>query len=92
LISSYNGIIFDVECHGPFEVDVISVSIGGMLGRIVSIHFSNIGETHVFTLCVVFFRESSLVIVPGETTPPTLPLQIDGGLIEKVLAKMVGSY
>ena len=33
---SYNGIMFDVEARGPFEVYVISVSVGGMLGRVVS--------------------------------------------------------
>ena len=31
---SYNGIIFDVQSTGPYEVDLLSVSIGGMLGRI----------------------------------------------------------
>ena len=33
---SYNGVIFDVMCNGPFEVDLLSVSVGGMLGRVVS--------------------------------------------------------
>ena len=32
---SYNGVIFDVMCNGPFEVDILSVSVGGMLGRVV---------------------------------------------------------
>ncbi|RYY81638.1 hypothetical protein EON63_14990, partial [archaeon] len=32
---SYNGIIFDVEARGPFEVTVQSISIAGMLGRVV---------------------------------------------------------
>eukprot|EP01038_Epipyxis_sp_PR26KG_P012587 gene12587-16879_t len=31
---SYNGVIFDVSCDGPFEIDLVSVSIGGMLGRV----------------------------------------------------------
>jgi len=31
---SFNGVIFDVMCKGPFEVDVTSISIGGMLGRV----------------------------------------------------------
>lgn len=35
---SYNGVIFDVKCNGPFEVDLQSVSIGGMLGRVVSLY------------------------------------------------------
>lgn len=34
---SYNGIIFDVESKGPYEIEVVSVSIAGMLGR-VTIH------------------------------------------------------
>lgn len=34
---SYNGVLFDVKCNGPFEVDLLSVSVGGMLGRVVSI-------------------------------------------------------
>ena len=32
---SYNGIIFDIEVKGPFEVELHSVSIGGMLGPMV---------------------------------------------------------
>lgn len=32
---SYNGIIFDVESKGPFELDILSLSVGGMLGRVV---------------------------------------------------------
>ena len=31
---SYSGVIFDLECKGPHEVTVHSISIGGMLGRI----------------------------------------------------------
>lgn len=31
---SYNGVIFDVKCNGPFEVDLLSLSVGGMLGRV----------------------------------------------------------
>lgn len=34
---SYNGIIFDVACKSPFEIDVVSVAVGGMLGRVVRI-------------------------------------------------------
>jgi hypothetical protein len=34
---SYNGVLFDVKCNGPFEVDLLSVSVGGMLGRVVSL-------------------------------------------------------
>jgi hypothetical protein len=33
---SYNGVLFDVKCNGPYEVDLLSVSVGGMLGRVVS--------------------------------------------------------
>jgi len=29
---SYNGVIFDVEAKGPYEVTVTSISVGGMLG------------------------------------------------------------
>ncbi len=32
---SYNGVIFDIETRGPYEVDVVSISVGGMLGRVV---------------------------------------------------------
>lgn len=31
---SYNGVVFDVECNGPYEVDLLSISLGGMLGRV----------------------------------------------------------
>ena len=31
---SYNGIIFDVQCNGPYELNLLSISIGGMLGRV----------------------------------------------------------
>lgn len=31
---SYNGIIFDIESKGPFEVDILSLSVAGMLGRV----------------------------------------------------------
>ena len=31
---SYNGIIFDVQCNGPYELNLMSISIGGMLGRV----------------------------------------------------------
>lgn len=34
---SYNGIIFDVESTGPYEVTLESVSIAGMLGRVVGV-------------------------------------------------------
>ncbi len=40
MILSYNGIIFDVSTNGPFEVDILSVSVAGMLGRVVSL-FNN---------------------------------------------------
>ena len=33
---SYNGIIFDIESKGPFELDILSLAVGGMLGRVVS--------------------------------------------------------
>ena len=36
---SYNGVLFDVKCKGPFEVDLLSVSVGGMLGRVVCFPF-----------------------------------------------------
>jgi hypothetical protein len=32
---SYNGIIFDVASKGTYEVTIVSVSVGGMLGRMV---------------------------------------------------------
>ena len=32
---SYNGIIFDVMSKSPFEVDITSLAVGGMLGRVV---------------------------------------------------------
>lgn len=35
---SYNGIIFDVMSKSPFEVDISSVAVGGMLGRVVRVH------------------------------------------------------
>ena len=31
---SYNGIIFDIESHSSYEIEVRSVSIAGMLGRV----------------------------------------------------------
>ena len=31
---SYNGIIFDVACNGPYEVDLLSIFIAGMLSRV----------------------------------------------------------
>jgi len=31
---SYNGIIFDIESQGPYEVEIISFQIAGMLGRV----------------------------------------------------------
>eukprot|EP01031_Cornospumella_fuschlensis_P033452 gene33452-40470_t len=39
---SYNGIIFDVEARGPFEVTLTSVSVAGMLGR-VRVYARNVG-------------------------------------------------
>jgi hypothetical protein len=32
---SYNGVIFDVACNGPYEIDLTSISIAGMLSRVV---------------------------------------------------------
>ncbi|KAJ1380155.1 hypothetical protein B484DRAFT_412139 [Ochromonadaceae sp. CCMP2298] len=32
---SYNGVIFDIACNGPFVVDLKSISLAGMLGRVV---------------------------------------------------------
>lgn len=34
---SYNGIIFDVESKSPYESEMISVSVAGMLGRVVMV-------------------------------------------------------
>ena len=31
---SYNGILFDIEAKSPFEVDITSIFVGGMLGRL----------------------------------------------------------
>jgi len=31
---SYNGVIFDIEAKGPYEVDILSLSVGGMLGLV----------------------------------------------------------
>jgi hypothetical protein len=31
---SFNGVIFDIMCKSPYEVDITSISIAGMLGRI----------------------------------------------------------
>lgn len=31
---SFSGVIWDVESHGPFELCLTSVSVGGMLGRV----------------------------------------------------------
>lgn len=31
---SFNGIIFDVMCKSPYEVEIASISIAGMLGRV----------------------------------------------------------
>lgn len=32
---SFNGIIFDVMCKSPYEVEITSISVAGMLGRVV---------------------------------------------------------
>ncbi len=34
---SYNGVIFDVECQGPYDIEIKSLSVAGMLGRVVSV-------------------------------------------------------
>lgn len=34
---SYNGVMFDVHAKSPFEIDLYSVHVGGMLGRVVSL-------------------------------------------------------
>lgn len=76
---SYNGIIFDVESNGPFEVDLLSVSIAGMLGRIVRLMF-----LYIFLLgkspC---FRGSSREIGHGEQVLHEQTLLTAGGHIEK---------
>jgi hypothetical protein len=36
---SYNGIIFDVKNNGPYEIELQSISLGGMLGRVVSQYY-----------------------------------------------------
>ena len=33
---SYNGVIFDVISKGPYELSITSISVGGMLGLVVS--------------------------------------------------------
>ena len=43
---SYNGIIFDIESKGPFEVEIFSLSVGGMLGRVVRKRFC--AQSHLF--------------------------------------------
>jgi hypothetical protein len=35
---SYNGVIFDVESKGSYETQILSLSFGGMRGRIVGLH------------------------------------------------------
>lgn len=50
---SYNGIIFDIESKGPFELNVLSLSVGGMLGRVVgvnTVHFDLYMTIH-FPVC-----------------------------------------
>ena len=37
---SYNGIIFNVYCKSPYELDISSVSVGGMLGRVVCYEYT----------------------------------------------------
>jgi len=32
---SYNGIIFDVMCKSPYQVNITAISVAGMLGRVV---------------------------------------------------------
>ena len=36
---SFNGIVFDIMAKDSYEIDITSISIGGMLGRVVSIQY-----------------------------------------------------
>ena len=37
---SYNGILFDIQAKSPYRVEIASVFIGGMLGRVVRVCLS----------------------------------------------------
>ena len=68
---SYNGIIFDIEVKGPFEVELHSVSIGGMLGPMVNIYIyytNNIYNIYVaynMHVYMLYYRVSLCVTVLG---------------------------
>lgn len=43
---SFNGIIFNIRSKSPFELDIRSISVGGMLGRVVNISFTCITDVY----------------------------------------------
>ena len=53
---SYNGVIFDIESKSPFETHIISLSIGGMLGRMVS----SSPSSSLLIMIILFFFSLSL--------------------------------
>lgn len=55
---SYNGIIFDVESKGPYEVDITSISLGGMLGRVVRFTLSRPLFSLTFLECIFRFNSA----------------------------------
>ena len=86
---SYNGIIFDVEAKGPYEIFLRSVSVGGMLGLVVS-HFI-VESSREYNCCHVTCHSASLLeIVRGKQTNPIDSLLHIGGLIARACREMDG--
>ena len=61
---SYNGVIFDVESTGPYEVDIMSISIAGMLNRVVTRSFHN-NRQEEYTLSKHFQNDSTMFLYPS---------------------------
>jgi hypothetical protein len=47
---SYNGIIFDIQSKKNLEVEVTSINVGGMLGRVVRIYYYKLLHVKFFNI------------------------------------------
>jgi hypothetical protein len=89
---SYNGVVFDMKALGAFEVHLSSVSLAGMLGRVVrydtahctALHFTSLAWSRVVLL---YMLSAVLVAVAGLCAPRL----VEGAAHTALLESLVGA-
>jgi hypothetical protein len=88
-VCSYNGIIFNIKCKGPYEIHVLSVHVAGMLGRVVS----SLSPLHSYcvTYTTLHYSVFMLEIVVGTKESQQDALPLIGGPIVKAFRQLAMS-